>query len=245
MPRRRLNHALRHLPGPRWPTRRRRRCRATTASSTSSHPACAALLGGTPPSVDAFVEQGLQAGSQRLGERRFRRRALRPLGERAAAGAAAARQDRRRRVQLHRRAGRARHGAPAEPVTVRARRQHRHRPGRADRAAARRRQRRLRGRTRGRDRPARAARQPRATRCAYVAGYTAHNDVSGSEPGQGRRRQLRARQEPAGARRRSGPGWSRPTSCPTRTRVGIRLDIDGRPLQDGSTRDDAVRHRRR
>ena len=68
----------------------------------------------------------------------------------------------------------------------------------------------------------------------HVAGYTAHNDVSGSDliKGDGGNF-VRGKNLPASAP--LGPWIATPDEVPDPYAVGIRLDIDGRPLQDGST----------
>lgn len=71
-----------------------------------------------------------------------------------------------------------------------------------------------------------------AMRC--VAGYTAHNDVSGSDLVKGDGGNfVRGKNLPASAP--LGPWLATPDEVPDPYRVRIRLDIDGRPLQDGST----------
>ena len=80
----------------------------------------------------------------------------------------------------------------------------------------------------------RALRVGRDEAMRYVAGYTAHNDVSGSgliklDGGNF----VRGKNLPASAP--LGPWLVTPDELPEPYRVGIRLDIDGRRLQNGST----------
>jgi ureidoglycolate lyase len=68
----------------------------------------------------------------------------------------------------------------------------------------------------------------------YVAGYTAHNDVSGSDQVKADGGNfVRGKNMPATAP--LGPWLLSADSLFDPHAVGIRLDIDGRPLQDGST----------
>jgi ureidoglycolate lyase len=68
----------------------------------------------------------------------------------------------------------------------------------------------------------------------YVAGYTAHNDVSGSDLVKGDGGNfVRGKNLPASSP--LGPWLATPDEVPDPYAVRIRLDIDGRPLQDGST----------
>ncbi len=198
-----------------------------------SHPSCAALLGGTPPSVMAFVTQGLAGWVQRLGDARFDGDALRPLaGLRLlaplrpgkVAGAAFNFTDAlAERSMAH----------PAEPVTF-------FRSGST---------------VVGPDEPIlippdvghvgyeaelavvigrRALRVGRDQAMRHVAGYTLHNDVSGSSLIQGDGGNfVRGKNLPASAP--LGPWLVSADELPDPYRVGIRLDIDGRLLQDGST----------
>lgn len=198
-----------------------------------SHPACTALLGGTPPSVDAFIEQGLQLWAQRLGEAPLPAPAMLPLAsvtllaplkpgkivgaafnftdalaERGMAAPAA--------PVLFVRAGSTVVG-PGEPICV---------PpdvgnvGYEAELAV------VIGR--------RALRVSRADAMRHVAGYVAHNDVSGSslvkEDGGNfvRGKNLRASAP-------LGPWLVTPDELPDPHALRIRLDIDGRPLQDGTT----------
>ena len=80
----------------------------------------------------------------------------------------------------------------------------------------------------------RALRVERDQAMRHVAGYAAHNDVSGSDliKGDGGNF-VRGKNLPASAP--LGPWLATPDEVPDPYRVRIRLDIDGRPLQDGST----------
>ena len=198
-----------------------------------SHPACDALLGGTPASVDVFVEQGLQAWAQRLGEAPLPEAAIRPLAEvtllaplkpgkivgaafnftdalaeRGMAAPAA--------PVLFLRAGSTVVG-PGEPIRV---------PPDAGNVGYEAELAVVIGR--------RALRVSRADAMRHVAGYVAHNDVSGSsfvkEDGGNfvRGKNLRASAP-------LGPWLATPDELPDPHAVRIRLDIDGRPLQDGTT----------
>ena len=80
----------------------------------------------------------------------------------------------------------------------------------------------------------RALNVPRVQAMRYVAGYTAHNDVSGS----GLIKQdggnfVRGKNLPASAP--LGPWLVSADALPDPHDVGIRLDVDGRELQNGST----------
>lgn len=198
-----------------------------------SHPSCQALLQGTPPSLQAFIEQGLTGWARRLGEWRFDEAALRPLSSLhliaplrpgKVVGAAFNFTDALAERQM---------AAPAEPVVF-------VRSGRtvigpgeaievppdvgnvgyeAELAV-------VIGR--------RALAVSREQALQYVAGYTAHNDVSGSalvkaDGGNF----VRGKNLPASSP--LGPWLMTPDELGDPQRVGIRLDIDGRPLQDGNT----------
>lgn len=198
-----------------------------------SHRACRELLGGTAPSVLLFVEQGLERWAGRLAEARFDADALRPLaGVQLLAplrpgkvvGAAFNFTDAlAERKMPH----------PAEPVTFVRAGSTVIGPGdailvppdvgnvgyEAELAV-------VIGR--------RALRVERERAMRHVAGYTAHNDVSGSDliKADGGNF-VRGKNLPASAP--LGPWLATPDEVPDPYRVGIRLDIDGRPLQDGST----------
>jgi ureidoglycolate lyase len=198
-----------------------------------SHPGCHALVSGEPPSLLAMVEQGLSAWARRFGEARFDTAALRPLADvRLLAplrpgkivGAAFNFSDALAERSMP---------SPPEPVifvrsgsTVIG-------PGEAicippdvgdvgyeaELAV-------VIGR--------RALRVDRANAMDHVAAYTLHNDVSGSalvkaDGGNF----VRGKNLPASAP--LGPWLITPDEVPEPYGVGIRLDIDGRLLQDGST----------
>lgn len=198
-----------------------------------SHRACREVLGGAAPSVLLFVEEGLERWAGRLAEARFDADALRPLaGVQLLAplrpgkvvGAAFNFTDAlAERKMPH----------PAEPVTFVRAGSTVIGPGaailvppdvgnvgyEAELAV-------VIGR--------RALRVERDQAMRHVAGYTAHNDVSGSDliKGDGGNF-VRGKNLPASAP--LGPWLATPDEVPDPYRVGIRLDIDGRPLQDGST----------
>jgi 2,4-diketo-3-deoxy-L-fuconate hydrolase len=68
----------------------------------------------------------------------------------------------------------------------------------------------------------------------HVAGYTAHNDVSGSDLVKADGGNfVRGKNLPASSP--LGPWLATPEEVPDPHAVGIRLDVDGRPLQDGTT----------
>jgi ureidoglycolate lyase len=198
-----------------------------------SHPSCRALLGDTPPSVLTLVEQGLQRWTDRLSTWNFDAGALRPLSSvqllaplrpGKIVGAAFNFTDALAERNMP---------PPAEPVvfvrsgcTVIG-------PGEpilvppdvgnvgyeAELAV-------VIGR--------RALAVSTAQAMRHVAGYTAHNDVSGShlvktDGGNF----VRGKNLPASAP--LGPWLATPDEVPDPYAVRIRLDIDGRPLQDGST----------
>ena len=198
-----------------------------------SHPSCRALLGDTPAWLPAFVAQGLDGWVRRLREARFDADALRPLDGLALraplipgkiAGAAFNFTDAlAERGMAH----------PAEPVTF-------FRSGST---------------VVGPDEPIlippdvgnvgyeaelavvigrRALRVGRDDAMKHVAGYTLHNDVSGSTliKGDGGNF-VRGKNLPASAP--LGPWLVSADELPDPYRVGIRLDIDGRLLQNGST----------
>jgi 2,4-didehydro-3-deoxy-L-rhamnonate hydrolase len=80
----------------------------------------------------------------------------------------------------------------------------------------------------------RALRVPRERAMEFVAGYCAHNDVSGSDLVRGDGGNfVRGKNLPASAP--LGPWLVTADELADPYAVGIRLAIDGRPLQDGST----------
>ncbi|NPC58639.1 fumarylacetoacetate hydrolase family protein [Caenimonas soli] len=199
-----------------------------------SHRACKALLSGTPPSVQAFVEQGLDRWARHFAEARFDADAVRPLSQvqllaplprpGKIIGAAYNFTDAlAERGMAH----------PPEPVTFVRLGSTVIGPGapillppdignvgyEAELAV-------VIGR--------RALRVERDQAMKYVAGYTAHNDISASDliKGDGGNF-VRGKNLPASAP--LGPWLATPDEVPDPYDVGIRLDIDGRVLQDGST----------
>ena len=199
-----------------------------------SHPSCRQVLGGTAPSIQTFIEQGLAGWARRLGDEKFDADALRRLaGVQLLAplprpgkvvGAAFNFTDAlAERKMPH----------PAEPVTFVRSGSTVIGPGaailippdvgnvgyEAELAV-------VIGR--------RALRVERDQAMRYVAGYTAHNDVSGSDLIRGDGGNfVRGKNLPASAP--LGPWLATPDEVPDPYRLGIKLDIDGRPLQDGST----------
>ena len=199
-----------------------------------SHRACRPLLGATAPSMQALVEEGLERWAQRLASAAFDADAVRPLSSvqllaplprpGKIVGAAYNFTDAlAERGMAH----------PAEPVTFVRSGSTVIGPGavilvppdvghvgyEAELAV-------VIGR--------RALRVGRDEAMRYVAGYTAHNDVSGSgliklDGGNF----VRGKNLPASAP--LGPWLVTPDELPEPYRVGIRLDIDGRRLQNGST----------
>lgn len=198
-----------------------------------SHASCHPLLGDTPPSLQAFVEQGLAGWAERLRAARFDDAALRPLAELRllaplrpgkVVGAA---------FNFHDALAERNMPAPAEPVIF-------VRSGstvigpdeairippdvgdvgyEAELAV-------VIGR--------RALGVPRERAMDHVAAYTLHNDVSGSALiKRDGANFVRGKNLPASAP--LGPWLLTPDEVPDPYAVRIRLDIDGRPLQDGST----------
>lgn len=198
-----------------------------------SHPACAALVGGTPPTLLQMVEQGLARWADRLCGASAPSEALRPLAQvkllaplrpGKIVGAAFNFTDALAERNMK---------APAEPVifvrsgsTVIG-------PGEpilippdvgnvgyeAELAV-------VVGKRALRVSPEQAMR--------HVAGYTAHNDVSGSDLVKGDGGNfVRGKNLPASSP--LGPWLATPDEVPDPYAVRIRLDIDRRPLQDGST----------
>lgn len=198
-----------------------------------SHPDCRAWTGDSPPSLLAMVEQGLGEWADRLRGAHFGAAVLRPLeGLRLLAplrpgkivGAAFNFSDALAERNMP---------APPEPVTFVRSGATVVGPGapilvppdvgdvgyEAELAV-------VIGR--------RALRVPRERAMDHVAAYTVHNDVSGSalvkaDGGNF----VRGKNLPASAP--LGPWLVTPDEVPDPYRVGIRLDIDGRRLQDGST----------
>lgn len=198
-----------------------------------SHPSCKALVGDAQPTLLAMVEQGLAAWAQGLREARFDAEALRPLADvRLLAplrpgkivGAAFNFTDALAERNM---------APPSEPVTFVRSGSTVIGPGEpilippdvgdvgyeAELAV-------VIGR--------RALRVGRDQAMAHVAAYTLHNDVSGSalvkaDGGNF----VRGKNLPASAP--LGPWLLTPDEVPDPYGVGIRLDIDGRLLQDGST----------
>lgn len=199
-----------------------------------SHPACAPLLGSTPASVHAFVEQGLGHWVQRLGGVAFDADAVRLLSDvqllaplprpGKIIGAAFNFTDAlAERGMAH----------PAEPVTFVRSGSTVIGPGapillppdvgnvgyEAELAV-------VIGR--------RALRVEREQAMQYVAGYTLHNDVSGSDLVKlDGGNFVRGKNLPASAP--LGPWLVTADELPDPYSVNLRLDIDGRVLQNGST----------
>jgi 2,4-diketo-3-deoxy-L-fuconate hydrolase len=198
-----------------------------------SHPACSAFVGGTPPTLLQMVEQGLARWAERLAGARFPSAALQPLaGVKLLAplqpgkivGAAFNFTDALAERKM---------AAPAEPVTF----------VRSGCTVV------------GPDQPIlippdvgsvgyeaelavvigrRARRVSPQDAMRHVAGYTAHNDVSGSDLVKADGGNfVRGKNLPATAP--LGPWLATPDEVPDPYALRIRLDIDGRPLQDGST----------
>lgn len=197
-----------------------------------SHPSCRPFLSGAPPSLQLFVEQGLVRWAQRLALASFDPAALRPMAELKLLaplrpgkilGAAFNFTDAlAERGMAH----------PADPVTFVRSGSTVIGPGEAilippdvgnvtyeaELAA-------VIGR--------RALRVDAAHAMQYVCGYTAHNDVSGTDLVKRDGGFVRGKNLPASSP--LGPWLSTADEVPDPYRVGIKLDIDGRPLQDGST----------
>lgn len=198
-----------------------------------SHPACRALVGGTSPTLLEMVEQGLAPWADRLATTAFPAEALRPftslklltpLRPGKIVGAAFNFTDAlAERTMAH----------PKEPVTF----------VRSGSTVV------------GPDEPIlippdvgnvgyeaelavvigrRALRVSPEQAMRHVAGYTAHNDVSGSDLVKGDGGNfVRGKNLPASSP--LGPWLATPDEVPDPYALRIRLDIDGRPLQDGST----------
>ena len=198
-----------------------------------SHRACRAVLGATPPCVQALIDEGLDRWCRRIAEASFDSEALRPLADLQLlaplrpgkiVGAAFNFTDALAERGM---------AAPAEPVTFVRSGSTVIGPGapillppdvgnvgyEAELAV-------VIGR--------RALRVGRDEAMRYVAGYAAHNDVSGSDLVKGDGGNfVRGKNLPASSP--LGPWLATPDELPDPLRVGIRLDIDGRLLQDGST----------
>lgn len=198
-----------------------------------SHPACRALLGDTPASVLAFVEQGLAGWARRFAEARFDADALRPLS--ALQLLAPLRPGKIVGAAFNFTDALAERGMapPAEPVTFVRAASTVIGPGEAilvppdvgnvgyeaELAV-------VIGR--------RALAVRREDALQHVAGYTLHNDVSGSGLiQQDRGNFVRGKNLPASAP--LGPWLVTADEVPDPQAVGIRLSVDGRPLQHGST----------
>jgi ureidoglycolate lyase len=198
-----------------------------------SHPACSTLVGGTPPSLLQMVEQGLARWADRLATGRFPEAALRPLASvkllaplrpGKIVGAAFNFTDALAERNM---------APPKEPVTFVRSGCTVVGPGEAilippdvgnvgyeaELAV-------VIGKRALRVSPEQAMR--------HVAGYTAHNDVSGSDLVKGDGGNfVRGKNLPASSP--LGPWLATPDEVPDPYDVRIRLDIAGRPLQDGST----------
>ncbi|MEY4644064.1 MAG: hypothetical protein RLZZ596_895 [Pseudomonadota bacterium] len=199
-----------------------------------SHLSCAALLSGTPPSLPTFIEQGLAEWSARLASAHFDEDTIRPLKGLSLlaplprpgkiVGAAYNFTDGLAERNM---------APPSEPVTFVRLGSTVIGPGEpilvppdvgqvgyeAELAVV-------------IGRRAIAVKSEKAM--DFIAGYTIHNDVSGSgliKQDQGNF--VRGKNLPASAP--LGPWLLTPDEISDPYRVGIRLDIDGRLLQDGST----------
>ncbi len=198
-----------------------------------SHASCAALLGGTPPTMQALLDAGLAQWVERLRTVRFDADAMRPLdGTRLLAplprpgkivGAAFNYTDALAERGM---------SPPAEPVTF----------VRSGRTVI------------GPDEPILIApdaghvgyeaelavvigrlalRVPRERALDYVAGYTAHNDVSGIDLTKRDGGFIRGKNMPATSP--LGPWIVSADEIADPQRLAVRLDMDGRRLQDGTT----------
>ncbi len=200
-----------------------------------SHRTCRPLLGDTRPTLQALLDDGLAGWLPRLADARFDDDAVRPLAE-VRLLAPLPRPGKVVGAAFNFTDGLAERGmaAPAEPVifvrsgcTVIG-------PGEAilvppdvgnvgyeGELAA------VIGR--------RALRVPRAEAMSCIAGYTVHNDVSGSSlVQQDAGNFVRGKNLPASSP--LGPALVSADELPDPYGVGIRVDIDGRLLQNGSTR---------
>ena len=198
-----------------------------------SHPSCHAVLGATAALVEALIDEGLDGWAGRLAHASFDQEALRPLADvellaplrpGKIVGAAFNFTDALAERGM---------AAPLEPVTF----------VRSGRTVI------------GPGAPIllppdvgnvgyegelavvigqRALRVRRDDAMRYVAGYTVHNDVSGSDLVKGDGGNfVRGKNLPASSP--LGPWLATADELPDPYRLGIRLDIDGRLLQDGST----------
>jgi ureidoglycolate lyase len=200
-----------------------------------SHRACAALLGATPPTLQALLDDGLAGWVRRLADARFDGDAIRALADvhllaplprpgkivGAAFNFTDALAERNMAAPKEPvtfvRSGRTVIG-PGEPILIPPDVGH---VGYEGELAA------VIGR--------RALRVSRDDAMRCVAGYTVHNDVSGSDlVKQDGGNFVRGKNLPASAP--LGPALISADELPDPYGVGIRLDIDGRLLQNGSTR---------
>ncbi|MEY2592434.1 MAG: hypothetical protein RI972_123 [Pseudomonadota bacterium] len=198
-----------------------------------SHPSCLPLLGGTPAHVDSFIEQGLHTWAQRLGQAALPEACKRPLSELtllaplrpgkvvgAAFNFTDALAERGMAAPtapvLFMRAGSTIIG-PGEPIRLPPDVGH---VGYEAELAV------VIGR--------RALRVTRSEAMQHVAGYVAHNDVSGSSlVKQDGGNFVRGKNLRASAP--LGPWLVTPDEVADPHALRIRLHIDGRALQDGST----------
>ena len=198
-----------------------------------SHRACRAVLGATAPLVEALIDEGLDRWARRIAQAHFDQDALRPLAD--VELLAPVRPGKIVGAAFNFTDALAERGmaAPAEPVTF----------VRSGRTVI------------GPGAPIllppdvgnvgyegelavvigqHALRVRREDAMRYVAGYTVHNDVSGSDLVKGDGGNfVRGKNLPASSP--LGPWLATADELPDPYRVGIRLDIDGRLLQDGST----------
>lgn len=197
-----------------------------------SHASCAALLGGTPAAVERFVEDGLSNWQRRFNDARFDADAQRPLSDvqllaplrpGKIVGAAFNFTDALAERSM---------AAPAEPVTFVRAGSTVIGPGEAievppdvgnvgyeaELAV-------VIGR--------RALAVKRADAMRFVAGYTVHNDVSGSSLVKQDGHFVRGKNLRASAP--LGPWLATPDEVPDPYAIGIKLEMGGRLLQNGST----------
>ena len=197
-----------------------------------SHASCAALLGGTPPAVERFVEDGLALWQGRFSDARFDADAIRPLAQvqllaplrpGKIVGAAFNFTDALAERQM---------AAPAEPVTFVRAGSTVIGPGEAievppdvgnvgyeaELAV-------VIGR--------RALAVKRADAMRHVAGYTVHNDVSGSSLVKQDGHFVRGKNLRASAP--LGPWLATSDEVLDPYAIGIQLEMGGRLLQNGST----------
>lgn len=198
-----------------------------------SHPSCMPLVGGTAPTLLGMVESGLDRWRERLVDARFDPDACVPLAQ--VQLLAPVRPGKVVGAAFNFTDALAERGmpAPAEPVTFVRSGSTVIGPGEpilvppdvgnvgyeAELAV-------VIGR--------RALRVAPADAMRHVAGYTAHNDVSGSDLVKADAGNfVRGKNLPSSAP--LGPWLATPDEIADPHRLRIRLDIDGRPLQDGST----------